>query len=723
MTNVEELKNTFINIIQKESAEKNEIAQINQAINSGDKISFQIADNIINISKSHGIKINNRNYPSWNEETLRALIVMIEYDRSIERKITEKGYYYRDEIDKVIYQTEQKLRELRINYERELRSLETDYKNSLITIENAHQNSRSQEIVRIISELRQKKSSLESYEKSLEQQFSNATRGGGSPILGELSQELASCRRNLWEIMNEIEAFSQSGASLPSHGPAIPNVDQFFENQKAQRRKDYDIAQRRLESNFLQNQTEIKSKADAEIQRIEKNGREQIYRFIIQFYLCKEGYPFSPDSFKELEQFQRKLKSELKMSWAEINTIEKSEIGPFYEKNRLKYKEEFTQLIHKQGYPLSDETIAHLKQRQKSLGLKHKDVVSTEEPIIEPFYKKNLKQYEEEFTQIIKEEGYPLSDETIAHLKQRQKSLGLEDGDVVCTEEPIIQPFYKKNLEQYKEELIELRNEKVNALTKESLAQLRNKKDILGLKSEDVKAIEEQIIKQFYQISLDKYEQEFIQIINQEGYTLNDEVMTTLKQRQELLGIQLLGFNSEDIVTVKQIIKNSQDKNRAINYLSSNLFKENYQKLRNLLDSNNWQEANEETKLILLELTKNTKLELDQKELEKITEEQIRMIDILQIKIIDILWDLYSEGRFSFNKQRDIFITADRNYKTFSENIGWKKKVFFLFDFLSWKSKDKIMFTIDAPEGHLPFWRLYIVDPEKFLINLIDLDF
>ena len=83
----------------------------------------------------------------------------------------------------------------------------------------------------------------------------------------------------------------------------------------------------------------------------------------------------------------------------------------------------------------------------------------------------------------------------------------------------------------------------------------------------------------------------------------------------------------------------------------------------------------------------------------------------------------YSKGRFSFHKQRDILITAGKDYKAFSENIGWKKRSFFLLDFLSWKSDKDIVFNIDAPEGHLPFWRSYIINPEQFLLNLIDLNY
>ncbi|NEN91532.1 MAG: hypothetical protein F6K48_22560 [Okeania sp. SIO3H1] len=68
-------------------------------------------------------------------------------------------------------------------------------------------------------------------------------------------------------------------------------------------------------------------------------------------------------------------------------------------------------------------------------------------------------------------------------------------------------------------------NEKVSALTQESLAELRKKPNKLGLKSEDVQNTEQSVIKQFYQTNLDKYQKEFQQKIKQEGYPLNNETI------------------------------------------------------------------------------------------------------------------------------------------------------------------------------------------------------
>ena len=250
--------------------------------------------------------------------------------------------------------------------------------------------------------------------------------------------------------------------------------------------------------------------------------------------------------------------------------------------------------------------------------------------------KENLHKYEQEFTQIIKTEGYPVSHTARTQLEQKQKLLGLKDRDVKDSEQKISEPYYRENLHKYEQEFIELIKEEVTELTKESLDNLKSKQNSLkdrqkslGLKSEDIKDSEQQIIKQYYQTSLDKYEREFTQLMNNKGYYLNGKTEDNLIQRQQLLGIKILGFKSEDIAIVQRTIKNHQEKDIAIDYLSSNSFKEDYQDLRDALASTKWKEANEETKNILFRLAKNRKQEHNRQDIKKITEEQIKTIDLL----------------------------------------------------------------------------------------------
>lgn len=135
------------------------------------------------------------------------------------------------------------------------------------------------------------------------------------------------------------------------------------------------------------------------------------------------------------------------------------------------------------------------------------------------------------------------------------------------------------------------------------------------------------------------------------------------------------------------------------------------------------QEELKETKCLLLQLAgmeirNNSK---NDKRSKKIAEKHIKILDKLQIQIIDMLWNVYSNDKFSFKKQINIFKNANQEYNSFAETIGWKKQSLFIFNFLSWKSDDEILFNTDAPEGHLPFWNHYIVNPRQFIMYLIEL--
>ncbi|NET14123.1 MAG: hypothetical protein F6K08_15410 [Okeania sp. SIO1H6] len=750
----------------------------------------------------------------------------------IKSQIREKQASYQNQIGTINYQKENRVSQLESRYQSDLMRLDADYQDNLRRIENEHRSYVNQEIDRIILDLEGRVSRLENSILDLRSPGAYATL----ERISDYNRTDNEYRENLVAFRNDIEYLR--AARYDDLGKlryklsdvARKQIDNLrdFDTQKTRLIKDLEDNERRLDSNLGSDISKVTSNANLEITRIEKEGREEIYRFIIQFYLNQEGYPLNSKSVDKIKKFQL----ELKMRKQEIENIEKSEFKPFYDQNIRKYQEEFRQRITREGYPLGEITCQQLKQRGRLLGLSYEDVDAAEKLIIKPFYDENMRKYQEEFRQIItregyplgettcqqqkqrgrllglnskdvdaaekliikpfydenmrkyreefidlmnekvstltqqslaelrkkqnklglkfedvlnneqlvikrfyqinldkykkefqqkiKQEGYPLSETTHYQQKQRGRLLGLNSKDVDAAEKLIIKPFYDENMRKYREEFIDLMNEKVSTLTQESLTELRKKQNKLGLKSEDVQNTEQSVFKQFYQTNLDKYQKEFQQKIKQEGYPLNNETIIRLKQRQELLGIKILGFNREDIEIVQRIIKNHKDKNKVVDYLSGVIFRENYQGLRDLLASNKWKEANEKTKNIFFNLIKNNLQSQEERHTTKITEEQTKMIDILQIQIIDILWDVYSKGRFSFHKQKDIFIAADKNFKTFSERIGWKNRAFFLVDFLSWKSDDDITFNIEAPEGHLPFWRPYISNPEEFFIKLIN---
>lgn len=135
-----------------------------------------------------------------------------------------------------------------------------------------------------------------------------------------------------------------------------------------------------------------------------------------------------------------------------------------------------------------------------------------------------------------------------------------------------------------------------------------------------------------------------------------------------------------------------------------------YIQLRNLLENGNWQEADKKTGQLLLQITKG----VDEGDLDTNAIDQLPCDDLEKI---DQLWKEYSDGKFGFSKQNQIYraIGGTDKYdsvvwKDFAELVGW-------FEDENWLTG---VYSIDAPSGHLPFLevRQTIDDDVKFFSRI-----
>ncbi|WP_414578245.1 GUN4 domain-containing protein [Anabaena sp. CCY 9402-a] len=120
-----------------------------------------------------------------------------------------------------------------------------------------------------------------------------------------------------------------------------------------------------------------------------------------------------------------------------------------------------------------------------------------------------------------------------------------------------------------------------------------------------------------------------------------------------------------------------------------------YSKLRDLLAARKWEEADKETKRVMLAVMKREK------------EGWLRIEDIdnfpcEDLRTIDQLWVKYSNGRFGFSVQKRIYqsLGGTRNYdskiwQAFGDKVGWRKGG-------EWLYYSDITFDITEPEAHLP---------------------
>ncbi|MGK7878087.1 MAG: GUN4 domain-containing protein [Xenococcaceae cyanobacterium] len=122
----------------------------------------------------------------------------------------------------------------------------------------------------------------------------------------------------------------------------------------------------------------------------------------------------------------------------------------------------------------------------------------------------------------------------------------------------------------------------------------------------------------------------------------------------------------------------------------------NYTCLRDLLVAKSWFDAYQQTKLIMRTVAKETSF-IDPRGVLYI--DNIMRFPCLDLRTIDQLWTNYSEGKFGFSIQKDIYQSLGGTdqfniqvWKAFCQRVGW--------DLLAIDSN--LIFSIDAPPGHLP---------------------
>ena len=124
-----------------------------------------------------------------------------------------------------------------------------------------------------------------------------------------------------------------------------------------------------------------------------------------------------------------------------------------------------------------------------------------------------------------------------------------------------------------------------------------------------------------------------------------------------------------------------------------------YTRLRDLLIAGEWQEADLETRKVMLKAARREKegdLDLD----------SIESFPCDDLRTIDQLWHKYSYGRFGFSVQKKIWLSVGGkvDYKTeckLGDRVGWRKG---RGKGGSWLNYSDLTFNKTAPRGHLPCW-------------------
>nr|YP_009391971.1 hypothetical protein [Periphykon beckeri]ARW60319.1 hypothetical protein [Periphykon beckeri] len=119
-----------------------------------------------------------------------------------------------------------------------------------------------------------------------------------------------------------------------------------------------------------------------------------------------------------------------------------------------------------------------------------------------------------------------------------------------------------------------------------------------------------------------------------------------------------------------------------------------YQNLQNLLINKKFKEADKLTQKCLCDIV-NIQTNTSKNWL-YFTD--IQLIPKVDLFILDLLWKIYSKGKFGFSIQKKIWLKNKKQWEKFWQKIGWLKGNEMK------RYPKEFMWTIDAPEGHLPLF-------------------
>ena len=109
--------------------------------------------------------------------------------------------------------------------------------------------------------------------------------------------------------------------------------------------------------------------------------------------------------------------------------------------------------------------------------------------------------------------------------------------------------------------------------------------------------------------------------------------------------------------------------------------------LETLLSAQKFYEADKETRQLMLQLSdRESELWIDKESMERIA--------CADLRSIDNLWHSYTDGKFGFTAQKNIFQQTGKNEK-FGDRVGWRNDG-------SWLTTSDLQNSLNAPPGHLP---------------------
>lgn len=174
---------------------------------------------------------------------------------------------------------------------------------------------------------------------------------------------------------------------------------------------------------------------------------------------------------------------------------------------------------------------------------------------------------------------------------------------------------------------------------------------------------------------------------------------------------QLMSQMVTEIASLRQEVKGLADIPKKIDQLERRLMVVGdlyrYEKLHDQLASQQWFEADKETVSLIADIAGAT-------DLEELSPRDIRSFSCGELQAIDRLWTTYSDGRFGFSVQMQIYQELGGSLETtLGEDIPlierWGAKLGWRSDVSDenprgdrWRKCDELTFSLEAPKGCHP---------------------
>ena len=284
-------------------------------------------------------------------------------------------------------------------------------------------------------------------------------------------------------------------------------------------------------------------------------------------------------------------------------------------------------------------------------------------------------------------------------------------------ESKLLHPFQErlKNLQRYREALIGAVKVKY-PLSEQVRSDLKYFQHTLGLRDEDVAPIDAEINDQVLQKTNLQHRftrQQFLKWIGIGGVGLAASVgINQVIKRQQPSSSPTTHLPQQQPTPSPSSISPSELDFQEIPEVSSTTFPPvvmDYTNLENLLKTGQLKDADDETAYLLTKA-------INPERGASLYEEHLEFISCDVWDTINQLWLMYSDNRFGFSVQKDIYLEcggtadgrryADRDpWNCFGDRVGWRVNG-------EWIRMDTgpVMFHISAPAGHLPVRARWVTD-------------